>query len=319
VSANEVVCCVINHCGFPLVENEASTRTTFSSSIFSCTPQGLIAPRTYSCYTLPAQSPHAITAAFCHDLKTRYLSCAAVVLQTPFEVHHVHARLPLHSVALGDDFNHVVLYEDGEVAWSSGLPDGLYDELSKAVKRGKGVAAVAMGRNQGSDSYSTASNPDEVWFLKRSTGTTYMGVGCEPELRTHWWDWQGQDRIVDAAFAPNRGWFTYSQGGGDFWQNLPSSLTQDLDENWEKENGVKRMSVGHNGEWFVRYNSGLHVWQGLHPTLDCLLRKQKVGHRDITIEWVELGPDGTFVALFDRHSVWYGGAVLTDHLLCALD
>lgn len=246
------------------------------------------------------------------------MSCAAVVLQAPLEVHHVHTRLPLHSVALGDGFRHVVLFEDWGEAWSSGLPEGLYTELSRTMKRGKGVAAVAMGRNQGSDSYSRPANPDEVWFMMRSTGTTYMGGGCELGLRDCWWNWEGQDRVVNVAFAPNGGWYTYTQGGGAKWLDLPSSLTQNLDENWHKEDGVKCLSVGHNGEWFVRYNSGRCYWLGLHPTLDRLLRQGKVGRRDIAIEWVKLGPDSTFVALFDQHTVWYGGEELTEHLLAAL-
>jgi hypothetical protein len=33
------------------------------------------------------------------------------------------------------------------------------------------------------------------------------------------------------------------------------------------------------------------------------------------VEWVELGPDGTFVALFEKYTAWYGGAFLTDDLL----
>jgi hypothetical protein len=78
------------------------------------------------------------------------------------------------------------------------------------------------------------------------------------------------------------------------------------------------MSVGHNGEYFVLYKSGQHAWSGVHPTLDRLLTQQKVGGRACSIEWVELGPDGTFVALFDTHTVWYGSQVLTEHLLTHL-
>lgn len=66
------------------------------------------------------------------------------------------------------------------------------------------------------------------------------------------------------------------------------------------------------------FKSGRYTWNGVHPTLDRLLEQQKVGGRDIRVEWVELGPDGTFVALFKNHTVWYGGEVLTKHLLSAL-
>lgn len=78
------------------------------------------------------------------------------------------------------------------------------------------------------------------------------------------------------------------------------------------------MSVGHNGEYFVKYRSGQYAWCGVHPTLANLLIKEKIGGRACSIEWVELGPDATFVALFNNHTVWYGSEVLTEHLLAAL-
>lgn len=114
---------------------------------------------------------------------------------------HVHSRLPLQSVALGDKGTHVILFEDGDTAWSSGLLDGLYAGLRKWLKRRKMVAAVALGRNQGSDSYRTAADPGEVWFLVRETGTTYMGAGCEEGLRDGWWNWDRNDEVVDVAFC----------------------------------------------------------------------------------------------------------------------
>jgi hypothetical protein len=206
------------------------------------------------------------------------------------------------------------VYEDGDTAWSSGLPDSLDTELRKSLKRRKGVAAVALGRNQGSDSYSTAANPDEVWFLMRETGTTYMGDGCGVELRDRWWQGQGDERVVHVTFAPSGGWYVYCRGGGAQWTGLPMSLRDQLDAYWRQEGGVEHLSVGHNGEWFVRYESKRYSWNGVHPTLDRLLKEQKVGGRTISVEWVELGPNGTFVALFDCHTVWYGGEDLAEAL-----
>lgn len=229
----------------------------------------------------------------------------------------MHSRLPVHSVALGDDFTHVILYQDGQEAWSAGLSDGLYLELQKSLRYKKTLAAVALGRNQGSDTYSSPSDPDEVWFLMRDTGTTYMGSACEAELRDCWWDGAGEDRVVNVAFAPNGGWYVFKKGGAR-WSGLPKSLHEELREEWYAQDGVECLSVGHNGEWFVLYESGVYNWEGVHPTLDRLLRAQKVGGRDISIEWVELGPDGTFVAVFDNHTVWYGSQDLTDQLLDAL-
>jgi hypothetical protein len=221
-------------------------------------------------------------------------------------------------VALGDDNTHVISYENGAIAFSGGLSKGLYETLDRSWKRKKSLATVALGRNQGSDSYSTASDPGEVYFMMRDTGTTYMGVACEEGLRQRWWEGKGDDRVEGVAFAPSCGWYLFKQGGGAAWNNLPKSLTDTLDEHWQPEGGVNRLSVGHNGEYFVLFESGVHYWAGVHPTLDRILEEGKIGSRSLSIEWVELGPDGTFVALFDNHTVWYGSEDLTEHLLSCL-
>jgi hypothetical protein len=214
-------------------------------------------------------------------------------------------------VALGDDFTHVIVFEDGDTAWSEGLSDGLYDTLTKTYKRGKKVASVAMGRNQGSDTYSTATDPDEVWFMMWNTGTTYMGTGCDEELRNEWWESEGENRVEKVVFAPNNGWHVSRRGGGEWMDNLPSALSKHIDKTWDTGDSVQSISVGHNGEYFALYESGRYIWSGVHPTLDRLLEKKKVGGRACKVEWVELGPDGTFVALFDTHTVWYGSEDLT--------
>jgi hypothetical protein len=58
--------------------------------------------------------------------------------------------LPLRSVALGDDGNYVIAYEDGDMAWSGYVSDELHDVLKTSLKYKKKVASVALGRNQGS-------------------------------------------------------------------------------------------------------------------------------------------------------------------------
>jgi isopentenyl diphosphate isomerase/L-lactate dehydrogenase-like FMN-dependent dehydrogenase len=74
---------------------------------------------------------------------------------------------------------------------------------------------------------------------------------------------------------------------------------------------VAALSVGHNSEWFVLYNSGDYIWNGVHPTLDELLRSSSSSSSSFgatsggstgAVEWVELGPDGTYVALFEYYT-----------------
>lgn len=78
---------------------------------------------------------------------------------------------------------------------------------------------------------------------------------------------------------------------------------------------MRQLSVGHNGECFVLFESGSMKWEGVHPTLDRILKDGKVDGRTLRVERVELGPDGTFAALFDTYTGWYGSKRLTSHLL----
>lgn len=234
------------------------------------------------------------------------------------QVHHVHSRLPLKSVALGDNSTYIVSYEGGGVSWSAGLPDGLYDTLNDITKKEDGIAYAAMGRIEGSDSYEQPTDGgDEVWFVREDNGTTWMGSSCDQTLRNVWWGGNEDHRVKTVHFAPSNGWFALKSGGGARWNNLPASLDDALDQYWDKYNGVDSLSVGHNGEWFVRYGTGHSQWCGVHPVLDHMLE----GKSELTgsSEWVELGPNGTFVALFERYTLWCGDQDLTEALLAAAE
>jgi hypothetical protein len=94
-----------------------------------------------------------------------HASAAAVPVQADrCEVHHVYTRLPLRAVALGDNGTYVVLFENGQRSWSSGLPDSLQKRLEQADSNNEDIADVALGRNQGSDTYNKSATPaDHIW------------------------------------------------------------------------------------------------------------------------------------------------------------
>jgi hypothetical protein len=232
---------------------------------------------------------------------------------------HEYRRLPLKAVALGDAGTYVICCEDGSYLRSSGLSKGLSSALQKTKKQKAGLAVVSLGRNEGSACYSKADDPSEVWFLQRETGWTYMGQGCEKSLYRKWKKAKGSGVIGQVSFAPNKGWYAFRSNGGASWEGLPESLDQELAEKWDAEGGVAALSVGHNGEWFVLYSSGAYAWNAVHPILEELLQSGNSSFGPTgEVEWVELGPNGTYVALFEYYTAWRGSQALADDLLSCL-
>uniref|UniRef100_A0A383VKY9 Uncharacterized protein n=1 Tax=Tetradesmus obliquus TaxID=3088 RepID=A0A383VKY9_TETOB len=129
-----------------------------------------------------------------------------------------------------------------------------------------------------------------------------------------WNTGEGDKRVVKVLFAPDKGWFVLKRGQGTTRLGLPKSLNDHYDDYFDKYNGVQQLSVGHNGEWFVRLGSGW-AWNGVHPTLNMLLKQDVSSSMTGAVQWVELGPDGTWVALFDKYTAWYGNHALTKALL----
>uniref|UniRef100_A0A383VJ76 Uncharacterized protein n=1 Tax=Tetradesmus obliquus TaxID=3088 RepID=A0A383VJ76_TETOB len=189
--------------------------------------------------------------------------------------------------------------------------------LEGTLKYKREVASVALGRNQGSDTYCTAEVPKEVYFMRRNTGVTYMGEQCEEELQAAWNAGEGDRFVVNVSFAPSNGWFARLQVGVT-WNGLPDSLDEWLDRHWDKHDGVQQLSVGHNGEWFVLFKDGHYGSNGVHPALYTLLNSKRGNKRTGGVQWVELGPDGTWVALFDKYTAWYGNEDLTEALLSCM-
>jgi hypothetical protein len=243
----------------------------------------------------------------------------------------MHKRLPLRAVALGNNGTYVVLFENGKRSCSSGLPDSLQKWLKEADSNNEDIADVALGRNQGSDTYDRSASLADVAFLRLDTkqvaGTTRLSVGSEASLKDDWWESKNDKRVVKVCFAPSNGWFLRRQGGimQATYKGLPASLSCTIGDNnyqrWKDEGSIKTLSVGHNGEWFVLWGSGGYTWNGVHLTLWELLRPKSgstLRNRTGWVEWVELGPNGTFVAQFEKYTAWYGNQHLTEALLSCM-
>jgi hypothetical protein len=174
-----------------------------------------------------------------------------------------------------------------------------------------------------------------VAFLRLDTkqiaGPTFMTMGSEASLRDDWWESKDDQRVVKVCYAPSNGWFLRRRKDGQArYKGLPASLARAIDESWKVEGTwcfgtpINTLSVGHNGEWFVLWGTAPNRrfnWNGVHPTLKQLLAAENSStlcDRIGTVQWVELGPDGTFVAHFDRYTAWYGNQRLTEVLLSCM-
>jgi hypothetical protein len=191
-------------------------------------------------------------------------------------------------VALGDNGTYIMSFEDGDMAWSDGLVGDLCEDLDCIHRDNEKITAVALGRDgkTGGGSSTAADRAKSVHCIRvidPSEDTySYMGPGCAKDLGKLWEDAESDDRVVRVAFAPGGGRFVFTQSGATSFEGLPVSLTDKLKQRQEDEDEVEQMSILHNGEWFVLFESGASgVW--------CAPRHA----------------DGSFVALRDSELAWF--------------
>jgi hypothetical protein len=104
--------------------------------------------------------------------------------------------------AVGDNSTYVVYYDDGDNAWSAGLSQDLHGVLKTTNKYKREIVSVALGRNQGSSTYNTSQKPGDVYFVRRDTGTTYMGEQCSKQLREFWQEGEGMILLSRSLLHP---------------------------------------------------------------------------------------------------------------------
>lgn len=68
-----------------------------------------------------------------------------------------------------------------------------------------------------------------------------------------------------------------------------------------------------SGEWLVLAWDDTCWWNGVHPSLARILSIQERPQGNLN--FVSLGPDGTYCALFDNRTVWRAKQSFTDHML----
>jgi hypothetical protein len=151
-------------------------------------------------------------------------------------------------VALGGHAT-LVLYEDGDLAWTSGLPTQLYNKLNGRQKSLPPPEYVSMGS-------------EDRWYVRFEDGKSQW-VGCK--FMT------AQLQITDVtpwnvAFGKSSdSFFIVFEDGSFSYQNIPNALKEFIDSLEESHPKLEQVSLGPKGEWFVETDTGERRWGSLSP------------------------------------------------------
>lgn len=255
----------------------------------------------------------------------------------PAHMVHVHHPLPLDKVILGAYGDYLITSrveplsitgactkEIIAVQWSHISP--FFEQVLKDTPdTADNIDIIALGK--------TKHNGD-IWFLKAydgcgwytGAGACLTGASSTRSTLTFKYDKPLADdelHCVQKFFsAPDNGAYMVIKDKDededvDICTHLPQSLVDVLLMYTDAYHGVKWLSVGLCGDWFVKFEDGFYLWEGVHPVLDNMLREQ---HKSLgKPKWVELGHDNTFVAQFELSTTWYGTEDLTAALLSTLE
>ena len=169
-----------------------------------------------------------------------------------------------------------MLYEKGGHAWSSCMPKLLHNKLNG---RGEGARPWTTYLSMGSDGR---------YFLKFDDGTS---------------EWVGSDSLEEkilenkpvkrVAFGEDyETYFVLSELGGYSWNGIPSTMSAGINSNKYRKRTIDEVSLGPNGEWFVRWTDGSWKADGLPEHLDAKLAK--FGRGSSNIRQILFGPSDTW-------------------------
>jgi murein DD-endopeptidase MepM/ murein hydrolase activator NlpD len=152
-------------------------------------------------------------------------------------------------VALGGHATALVLYENGDQAWTSGLPTQLYNKLNGRQKSLPPPEYLSMGS-------------EDRWYVRFEDGKSQW-VGCKfmtAEL-------QSTDVVPwTVAFGKSSGsFFIVFEDGSFSYQNIPNALEEFIDNLEESHPKLEQVSLGPKGEWFVETDTGERSWGSLSP------------------------------------------------------
>ena len=146
-------------------------------------------------------------------------------------------------IAIGGN-THLILYENGSWAYSSGLIDGVHQKLKTRALSHPSPKYIAM-------------SADNVrYYIRFANGKSeWVGPDSMTELL------QGTSREVrSVAFGQNyQDYFVVFEDGGWQYSGVPDGLVSKLNAR-QKRGDLERVSLGPNGEWFLSAKNGRAWW-----------------------------------------------------------
>ena len=179
-------------------------------------------------------------------------------------------------------------------AWSN-IPDGLYDTLVGRNKKLPGVQYLALSK---------ASNQDD--YFVRFTDASYAW---------HTPNYDGLDSVLrsesdcTAAYFGPHGAYLVKHENGITYNNLPGSMDNAIEQWKDEHDGITNVAMGPDGEWFIRWGDGAVSRNSLHPSLERMIESGSIPLR------IRLGPNGTFLAVFQGRTVWREAEDLSEQIL----
>ena len=172
----------------------------------------------------------------------------------------------------------LMLYDNGSFTYTGGLAEGIHKKLHTRAASHPKPAYVALGSQE--RYYVNFTNGKSEW-----SGPEYLGDAIHGQTSSP----------VCVAFGEEWGSYFVLFGNGAYEsQNVPSGLKEFLNIKRVKKYGVKWVSLGPNGEYFIEDNSGNKQWGGMTADAFQTIKRDTRGG----MTFLEFGCNGTWFARY---------------------
>jgi hypothetical protein len=173
------------------------------------------------------------------------------------------------------------LYGDGSWAFTTDLPVGLYNKLKGRALSHPSPTYVALGSNG-------------RYYIEFDNGSSQWHMGCDSDLEAD----LREGGVATVAFGGvHDSYFVVRNSGSWSCWNVPQGLTDLIEERGcaAETADLVAVSLGPDGEWWLKARNGRTWWGGTSTQLDRCL--QKYGRRG-SVTFVDFGRDDTYLVRY---------------------